>query len=195
MPVDTSSPATSTRCWPIELPSSMTCAGPGKAIHTVLLFFDHGNADGLACSFVVKTACSSSLIALHNAVRAVQNRDCDAAIVSGSNLNMGPITTASMTQEGIMSPEGSCKTFDAHADGYGRGEAINAIYIKPLSHAIRDGNPIRAVIRNTGVNQDGQSTGLFATSIEAQEALMRKAYADAGLDPAETAMVEVSIPS
>ncbi|KAK7699774.1 Type I Iterative PKS [Diaporthe eres] len=140
--------------------------------------------------FVVKTACSSSLIALHNAVRAVQNRDCDAAIVSGSNLNMGPITTASMTQEGIMSPEGSCKTFDAHADGYGRGEAINAIYIKPLSHAIRDGNPIRAVIRNTSINQDGQRTGLFATSIEAQEALMRKAYADAGLDPAETAMVE-----
>lgn len=131
------------------------------------------------------------MIALHNAVRAVQNRDCNAAIVSGTNLNMGPITTASMTQEGIMSPEGSCKTFDAHADGYGRGEAINAIYIKPLSHAIRDGNPIRAVIRNTGVNQDGQSTGLFATSVVAQEALMRKAYADVGLNPAETAMVEV----
>lgn len=133
------------------------------------------------------------MIALHNAVRSVQNRDCNAAIVSGSNLNMTPITTASMTQEGIMSPEGSCKTFDARADGYGRGEAVNAIYIKPLSDAIRDGNPIRAVIRNTGVNQDGQSTGLFATSIVAQEALMRKAYVDAGLDPAETAMVEVRI--
>ncbi|KAI1808923.1 hypothetical protein F4811DRAFT_566518 [Daldinia bambusicola] len=141
-------------------------------------------------AFVIKTACSSSMIALHNAVRAVQNRDCNAAIVSGSNLNMGPTTTASMTQEGIMSPEGSCKTFDARADGYGRGEAVNAIYIKPLSDAIRDGNPIRAIIRNTGVNQDGQSTGLFATSIVAQEALMRKAYVDAGLDPAETAMVE-----
>ncbi|KAI2775644.1 hypothetical protein F4815DRAFT_395247 [Daldinia loculata] len=141
-------------------------------------------------AFVIKTACSSSMIALHNAVRSVQNRDCNAAIVSGSNLNMTPITTASMTQEGIMSPEGSCKTFDARADGYGRGEAVNAIYIKPLSDAIRDGNPIRAVIRNTGVNQDGQSTGLFATSIVAQEALMRKAYVDAGLDPAETAMVE-----
>ncbi|KAI1497192.1 hypothetical protein F5X99DRAFT_423743 [Biscogniauxia marginata] len=140
--------------------------------------------------FVVKTACSSSMIALHNAVRSVQNRDCNAAIVSGANLNMGPITTASMTQEGIMSPEGSCKTFDARADGYGRGEAVNAIYIKPLSDAIRDGNPIRAIIRNTGVNQDGQSTGLFATSVVAQEALMRKAYADAGLNPAETAMVE-----
>ncbi|KAI9742970.1 MAG: hypothetical protein M1818_003265 [Claussenomyces sp. TS43310] len=140
--------------------------------------------------FVIKTACSSSMIALHNAVRSVQNRDCNAAVVSGANLNMGPITTASMTQEGIMSPEGSCKTFDARADGYGRGEAVNAIYIKPLSDAIRDGNPIRAVIRNTSVNQDGQSTGLFATSIVAQEALMRKAYAGAGLDPAATAMVE-----
>ncbi|KAI1106697.1 hypothetical protein F4804DRAFT_347634 [Jackrogersella minutella] len=140
--------------------------------------------------FVIKTACSSSMIALHNAVRAVQNRDCNAAVVSGSNLNMTPITTAAMTQEGIMSPEGSCKTFDANADGYGRGEAVNAIYIKPLSDAIRDGNPIRAVIRNTGVNQDGQSTGLFATSVVAQEALMRKAYLDAGLDPRETAMVE-----
>ncbi|XDG05435.1 hypothetical protein ABKA04_005050 [Annulohypoxylon sp. FPYF3050] len=141
-------------------------------------------------SFVIKTACSSSMIALHNAVRSVQNRDCNAAIVSGSNLNMGPITTASMTQEGIMSPEGSCKTFDARADGYGRGEAVNAIYIKPLSDAIRDGNPIRAVIRNTGVNQNGRATGLFATSIVAQEALIRKAYADVGLNPADTAMVE-----
>lgn len=92
-----------------------------------------------------------------------------------------------------MSPEGSCKTFDANADGYGRGEAVNAIYIKPLSHAIRDGNPIRAIIRNTGVNNDGQSTGLFATSIVAQEALMRKAYAGAGLDPSYTPMVEVRI--
>ncbi|KAK0112802.1 hypothetical protein ONS95_014533 [Cadophora gregata] len=140
--------------------------------------------------YVVKTACSSSMIAMHNAVRAVQNRDCDAAIISGSNLNMGPITTASMTQEGIMSPEGSCKTFDARADGYGRGEAVNAIYIKPLCDAIRDGNPIRAVIRNTACNQDGQSVGLFATSIVAQEALMRKAYAGAGLNPVDTAMVE-----
>ncbi|KAG4437310.1 hypothetical protein IFR05_007206 [Cadophora sp. M221] len=103
---------------------------------------------------------------------------------------MGPVTTASMTQEGIMSPEGSCKTFDARADGYGRGEAVNAIYIKPLFDAIRDGNPIRAVIRNTACNQDGQSVGLFATSIVAQEALMRKAYAGAGLNPVDTAMVE-----
>ncbi|KAI1772924.1 hypothetical protein F4818DRAFT_443807 [Hypoxylon cercidicola] len=140
--------------------------------------------------FVIKTACSASMFALHTAVRSVQNRDCNAAVVSGTNLNMTPITTASMTQEGIMSPEGSCKTFDAHADGYARGEAVSALYIKPLSDAIRDGNPIRAVIRNTGLSQDGRTTGMFATSLVAQEAVMRKAYADAGLDPAETAMVE-----
>lgn len=108
---------------------------------------------------------------------------------------MGPATTAAMTQEGILSPEGSCKTFDAAADGFARAEAINAVYIKKLSDAVRDGNPIRAIIRNTGTNSDGKSQGLMTPSSEAHEALIRKVYSDSGLIPSETGYVEVRLPA
>jgi acyl transferase domain-containing protein len=140
---------------------------------------------------VIKTGCSASLVGLHQACRALQNGDCMAAIVSGTNLIMGPTTTAAMTSEGILSPEGSCKTFDADADGFARGEAINAVYIKLLKDAVRDENPIRAVIRNTLSNSDGKSASLMAPSPKAHEALMRKVYADCGLRPEQTAFVEV----
>ena len=106
---------------------------------------------------------------------------------------MGPTTTASMTQEGILSPEGSCKTFDAAADGFARAEAITAVYIKLLDDAIRDKNPIRAIIRNSGTNSDGKSQGLMTPNSKSHEAMMRKVYADIGLNPALTAFVEVGI--
>lgn len=140
---------------------------------------------------VIKTGCSASLVGLHEACRALQSGDCTAAIVAGTNLIMGPTTTAAMTEEGILSPEGSCKTFDAAADGFARGESISAVYIKRLDDAIRDKNPIRAVIRNTGTNSDGRSQGLMAPSSAAHEALMRSVYLNAGLDPRKTAFVEV----
>lgn len=104
---------------------------------------------------------------------------------------MTPTITAAFFAEGILSPEGSCKSFDASADGFARAEAITAVYVKPLSAAIRDGNAIRAVIRATGSNSDGKGQGMMAPNGEAQEALMRKVYWDSGLDPAETAYVEV----
>ena len=142
---------------------------------------------------VIKTGCSASLVGLHEACRALQFGDCAGAIVAGTNLIIGPTTTAAMTQEGILSPEGSCKTFDAAADGFARAEAINAVYIKLLDDAIRDKNPIRAIIRNTGTNSDGKSQGLMTPDSRSHEALMRKVYAGAGLDPALTAFVEVSL--
>lgn len=104
---------------------------------------------------------------------------------------MTPTITAAFFAEGILSPEGSCKSFDASADGFARAEAITAAYLKPLSAAIRDGNAIRAVIRATGSNSDGKGQGMMAPNGEAQEALMRKVYGACGLDPAETAFVEV----
>ena len=107
---------------------------------------------------------------------------------------MGPATTAAMTQEGILSPGGSCKTFDAAADGFARAEAINAIYIKKLSDALRDSNPIRAIIRNTGTNSDGKTQGLMTPNSGAHEALIRKVYSDSGLLPSDTGYVEVKIP-
>lgn len=144
---------------------------------------------------VIKTGCSASLVALHEACRALNSGDCNAAIVAGTSLIIGTATTAAMFQEGILSPEGSCKTFDAAADGFARAEAINAIYIKRLSDALRDTNPIRAIIRNSGTNSDGRSHGLMTPSSEAQEALIRKTYATSGLAPLETGYVEVSAPA
>ncbi|KAM6508198.1 hypothetical protein FALCPG4_018080 [Fusarium falciforme] len=141
-------------------------------------------------SMVIKTGCSASLICLHEACRALQSGDCTGAIIAGANLIMGPTTTSAMTEEGMLSPEGSCKTFDSAADGYARGEAINAVYIKLLDDAIRDNNPIRAIIRNTGTNSDGKSQGLLTPNSSAHEALMRKVYADIDLDPGRTAFVE-----
>ena len=142
---------------------------------------------------VIKSGCSASLIALHEACRSLNAGDCVGAIVAGANLIVGPTTTAAMFQEGILSPEGSCNTFDAAADGFARAEAINTIYIKKLSDALRDGNPIRGIIRNTGTNSDGRSHGLMNPNSDAHEALIRKVYSDACLLPSETGYVEVSI--
>ena len=139
---------------------------------------------------VIKTGCSASLVGLHNACRGLQNGDCDGALVAGTSLIMGPYLTAAMTQQGVLSPEGSCKSFDAAADGFARAEAINAVYIKRLDDAIKDGNPIRAVIRGTSTNSDGKSASLMAPNGERHEALMRKVYAETRLDPGETAFVE-----
>nr|ALQ32976.1 putative polyketide synthase [Fusarium sp. NRRL 25184] len=141
-------------------------------------------------SMVIKTGCSSSAVALHEACRAIQKGDASSAIVGGANMIMTPALTATMSSGEVLAPDASCKTFDAAADGYARAEAITAIYIKPLSDAIRDGNPIRAVVKGTAVNCDGKCVSLVTPNGAAHEALMRKAYRDVGLDPKDTAFIE-----
>jgi len=140
---------------------------------------------------VIKTGCSASMEALHEACRALQAGDASAAVVGGTSLILSPTTTALLANEGVLSADASCKTFDVAADGFARAEGITAIYIKRLSDALRDGNPIRAVIRGSASNSDGRGKGLMNPSAEAHEALMRKVYSQAGLDPGETAFVEV----
>ena len=104
---------------------------------------------------------------------------------------MAPGMTSAMTEQGVLSPDGSCKTFDVAADGYARGEAINVVYIKRLSDALRDGNPIRAIIRATSSNCDGKTAGITQPSSESHEAMIRHAYLTAGInDLSETAFVE-----
>lgn len=139
----------------------------------------------------IRTACSSALVALNEARVALEKGDCESAIVGGSSLILGPGNTATMSQYGVLSPEGSSKSFSADADGYARAEAISAIYIKPLEAAIRDGNPIRAVIRSTATNFDGKTAGVAHPSANAQEALLRKAYKAAGItDFSKTTVIE-----
>jgi acyl transferase domain-containing protein len=102
-----------------------------------------------------------------------------------------PSMSVTMSENMVLSPDGRCKTFDANADGYGRGEAVNAILIKPLDQAIADGDNIRAVIRATSANYDGKTSKIFAPNIASQEQLMLQAYKRAQIDDiSQTAFVE-----
>ncbi|KAL2839981.1 hypothetical protein BJX68DRAFT_271844 [Aspergillus pseudodeflectus] len=141
-------------------------------------------------SLTLDTACSSSLYALHQAVAALQAGDCDGAIVAGANLITTPEQHMGTMKGGVLSPTSTCHMFDISADGYGRAEGVNAIYVKRLSSAIRAGDNIRAIIRSTAVNADGHTPGISLPSTDAQEKVIRKAYANAGLDFADTDYVE-----
>jgi acyl transferase domain-containing protein len=142
-------------------------------------------------SMTIRVACSSSLVAMHLACEALQRGDCSGAVVGATNLFLTPENFLAMDKMGVLSPDGSSKSFDASANGYARAEAVNAVYIKRLDDAIRDGNPIRAIIRGTAVNADGKTRGLFSPSSEAHTALIRRAYAKAGiLNPEKTTVVE-----
>jgi acyl transferase domain-containing protein/SAM-dependent methyltransferase len=142
-------------------------------------------------SMTIRTACSSALVALNEACAAISRGDCESALVGGVNLILAPAMSQAMQEQGVLSTDGSCKTFSADANGYARGEAVTAIFIKPLADALRDGNPVQAIVRATSHNVDGKTPTLSQPSTYVQEALMRRAYAFAGIDDfSETAMVE-----
>jgi acyl transferase domain-containing protein len=132
-------------------------------------------------SMTIRTGCSSSLVGLHEACQALYSGECSSALVAGTNLIITPTMTTSMSDNMVISKSGICRTFDAAADGYGRGEAVNAIYIKPLDAALRDGDPVRAVIRSTAVNCDGKTPSITTPGSQAQECLIRRAYQRAGI--------------
>ncbi|KAK1473948.1 beta-ketoacyl synthase domain-containing protein [Colletotrichum cuscutae] len=142
-------------------------------------------------SVVVRTACSASLVALHQACQDLHSGDCSSAIVGGVNLILSPKDTIIMQQNGVLSPSAACKSFDAEADGFARGEGVSAIYVKKVSDAVRDGDPIRAVIRSTCTAGNGRTLGLTTPNPEIHERLMRRGHKMAGItDLSKTAMVE-----
>ncbi|KAK1525837.1 polyketide synthase [Colletotrichum costaricense] len=144
-------------------------------------------------SMTVRTACSAAGLAVHLACQAIRAGECDSAIVAGANLILSPGFTKLMAEQSVLSPDASCMTFDASANGYARAEAINCLYIKKLDCAIRDGNPIRAIIRGSATNSDGRTLGLTTPSAQAQQQLIRDAYRHAGIPENQmwqTAMVE-----
>ncbi|RAH72474.1 putative polyketide synthase [Aspergillus aculeatinus CBS 121060] len=142
-------------------------------------------------SVVFRTGCSSSMVALHEACQALYSGECLSAIVAGTSLIITPTMSITTSLNMVLSPSGTCRTFDENADGYGRGEAINAIFIKPLDAAIRDGDPIRAVIRSTSVNCDGKTPSISTPRSQAQERLIRRTYHKAGIeDIGKTAFFE-----
>ncbi|RSS53113.1 SDR family NAD(P)-dependent oxidoreductase [Streptomyces sp. WAC01280] len=138
----------------------------------------------------VDTACSSSLTAVHLAGQALRRDECDVAIAAGVNLILSPRSTRLIQQTNSLSPDGLCKTFDARANGFTRGEGCGVVVLKRLSEALRDGDRVHAVIRGSAVNQDGRSSGFTAPNVRAQINLIKAALDDAGLTPAAIGALE-----
>jgi acyl transferase domain-containing protein/NADPH:quinone reductase-like Zn-dependent oxidoreductase/acyl carrier protein len=141
-------------------------------------------------SLVVDTACSSSLVAAHVACQSLRSGECDLAVLGGINLLLGPERFIGFSAAQMLSPEGRCRAFDAGASGYVRGEGAGVVVLKPLARAVADCDPIYAVIRATGVNQDGRTPGLASPNEAAQEALLRAVCSSAGVAPHSVQYVE-----
>jgi phthiocerol/phenolphthiocerol synthesis type-I polyketide synthase B len=141
-------------------------------------------------SLTVDTACSSSLVALHLACQSLRLQDSDVALAAGVNLLLSPSVFHGFDQAGALSPTGQCHAFDAEADGFVRGEGCGVVVLKRLSDAQRDGDRVLAVVRGSAVNQDGHSNGLMAPNPAAQMAVLRAAYASAGISPLDVDFIE-----
>jgi acyl transferase domain-containing protein/thioesterase domain-containing protein/acyl carrier protein len=141
-------------------------------------------------SIAVDTACSSSLVALHLACASLWQGECPLAFVGGVNAIMTVTTFIGFSLNGMLSPDGRCKAFDATANGFVRAEGCGVVLLKPLSAALADGNPIYAVIRGTAANQDGRTNGITLPSAAAQETLVREACRSAGVSPEQVQYVE-----
>ncbi|SPO00225.1 related to polyketide synthase [Cephalotrichum gorgonifer] len=141
-------------------------------------------------SFTTDTACSSSMVALHAACQSLRTGESSMAIVGGCHLNMLPEFWVSFSKSRLFSDSGRSFSFDSRGTGYGRGEGCGILILKPLDTAQRDNDSIRAVIAGSGINQDGRTPGITMPNGEAQEALMRQVYTNAGLDPLDCGYVE-----
>ena len=141
-------------------------------------------------SLSVDTACSSSLVALHLACQSLRLGECRMALAGGVNVMLLPDITVNFCRARMMSADGRCKTFDAAADGYVRGEGCGVVILKKLSDAIADGDRVLAIVAGSATNQDGRSSGLTVPNGPAQEALLASAYKSAGISPLDVAYVE-----
>ncbi|HEY0603182.1 MAG TPA: beta-ketoacyl synthase N-terminal-like domain-containing protein [Herpetosiphonaceae bacterium] len=175
---------------------------PGDPLSADTAYAGTGNALSIAANrlsyaldlrgpaLAVDTACSSSLVAVHLACESLRRGESELALVGGVNLILTPDVSVTLSQAQMLSPDGRCKTFDAQANGYVRGEGCGVVVLKPLSAALRDGDAILAQIKGSAVNQDGRSNGLTAPSGLAQQAVIRQALENAGVDPAQVSYIE-----
>ena len=138
----------------------------------------------------VDMACASSLAAAHQASTALRQGEVDLAIVGAANAVLSPAVAEFMRAAGVFSASGRCKTFDAAADGFVRGEGGGIVVLKRLAEAQADGDRIRAVIRGSAVNQSGAAAGLTVPNGPAQERVIEEALARAGVPPAEVDYLE-----
>lgn len=138
----------------------------------------------------VDTACSSSLVAVHLAMQSLRSGESQVALAGGVNFMLLPDVTVSLTKAHMMAPDGRCKTFDSRADGFVRSEGCGVVVLKRLSDARHDGDNVLAVIRGSAVNHGGFSSGFTVPNKLAQEALIKTALVNAGIQPAQVSYVE-----
>ncbi|HEX7360856.1 MAG TPA: amino acid adenylation domain-containing protein [Bryobacteraceae bacterium] len=141
-------------------------------------------------SMTCATACSSSLVAIHLACQALRAGECELALAGGVNIVLDPLTTVMLSKLRALAKDGRCKTFDASADGYGRGEGCGMVVLERLSNAVANRDRILAVIRGSAVNHDGASAGLTVPNGVAQEKVLRAALRAAQVSPSEIGYIE-----
>ncbi|MCP4042436.1 MAG: polyketide synthase, partial [Gammaproteobacteria bacterium] len=139
--------------------------------------------DFIGPSVAIDTACSSSHIAMHQAIRSIQMGESEMAIAGGVSLALDPKTFVGTGQLGVLSPDGRCKTFDESANGYVKGEGIGAVLLKPLAQALEDGDHIYAVVAGSAVNHGGKANSLTAPNAKLQSRLLVEAYREADFSP------------
>ncbi|KAK1992892.1 beta-ketoacyl synthase domain-containing protein [Colletotrichum falcatum] len=190
----------------LDIPNKYSALGTVASMlsNRVSWFFDFRGP-----SVTIDTACSSSLVAVHEACMSLKLREVPMkkdkvlgranpimcflacqAVVGGCNLILTPEMTIKLDAAGVLGPDGKSYSFDRRANGYARGEGFGAVVLKRVSDAIRDGDVIRAVIRNSSTNQDGRSPGITQPTRAGQAALIRHVYERAGLDPSLTRFAE-----
>ncbi|MCB0939936.1 MAG: type I polyketide synthase [Mycobacterium sp.] len=138
----------------------------------------------------VDTACSSSLVSIHLACQSLRLRESDLALAGGVQLSLSPFTGIALSKWSALSPQGRCKTFDAAADGFVRGEGCGVVVLKRLADAVRDGDRVLAVVRGSAVNQDGRSNGLTAPNVLAQRDVITDALRIGGVAPETVNYIE-----
>ena len=141
-------------------------------------------------SMAVDTACSSSLVAFHLACRSIITGECGQAIVGGVSLHTHPYGFVAFSKASMLSRQGACRVFDAASDGYVRSEGGGVFLLKDYEQALADGDRILAVVAGSAVNSDGRKSGLTVPSVQAQAALLKRAYAEAGIAPSDIDYLE-----
>ena len=166
---------------PYLVTGGFPCMAAGRVAYTLGL---NGPA------MVVDTACSSALVAVHLACCSLRLGECELALAGGVNLMLTPELSINFSKARMLSPDGRCKTFDAAANGYVRGEGCGVVVLKRLSDAEAAGDRVFAVIRGSAVNHDGVSAGITVPNGQAQAAVLRQALADARVSPDQVGYLE-----